>query len=110
MPPMPAAADAQFEAAVTAVWSTRVQQLVGRFEDVLRDIIKTGLTISDARKTKATGRETSIDTAREYRELQRLKQALFETENIIPQQIAAESPGEHDGHAEVDPSRRELPQ
>jgi hypothetical protein len=104
MPEMPApGAGAQHEAAVTAIWSPRVQQLVSQFDAHLRDIIRAGWAITEARRTESTGRESGIDSRREHLELQRLKQALYATDAVVRQQIAAELRGEHDGHAELVP-------
>jgi hypothetical protein len=102
MPPVPEVPDIEkIEAKWTAYWSPRVEQLMEGWGGALTKLRQTGSEISLGRSTEATGQASGIDVAGRLLELPELKQAVYDADKRIREQIRLELLGRHDGHAEV---------
>jgi hypothetical protein len=101
MPPLPEMADNEKKEALwTAYWSPRIEQLMGEWQIAVRALQHAGLVIGMARSFEGKGRESGLNSPEWLLKLPDLKQAIFDVDKRIRNQVRLELLGQHDGHAE----------
>lgn len=101
MPPLPELPDnARKEAAWTAYWSPRVEQLMDEWQLTVRKLQHAGMSISMARAAEAKGQQSGLDHPTLALELPGLKQAVVDADKSVRNQVRLELLGQSDGHAE----------
>jgi len=102
MPPLPELPDnEEKEALWTAYWSPRVEQLMDKWRTAVRALQHAGLVIGMARSFEESGRESRLNSSDWLAKLPELKQAIFDADKRIRDQVRAELRGQHDGHLET---------
>jgi hypothetical protein len=103
MPPLPELPDSgKKEALWTAYWSPRVEQLMSEWQTAVRALQHAGLVVGMARSVEESGRESRLDSGDWLSKLPDLKQAIFDADKRIRDQVRSELIGQHDGHVEAD--------
>jgi hypothetical protein len=102
MPPLPELQDNERKEALwTAYWSPRVEQLMSEWQAAVRELQHAGLVIGMARSFEESGRESRLNSSDWLSKLPEMKQAIFDVDKRIRNQVRSELLGQHDGHTET---------
>jgi hypothetical protein len=102
MPPLPELVDNEMKEALwTAYWSPRVEQLMTEWRTAVGELQHAGLVIGMARSFEESGRESRLSSSDWLSKLPELKQAIFDADKRVRDQVRSELLGQHDGRAEV---------
>jgi hypothetical protein len=102
MPPLPELVDNEKKEALwTAYWSPCVEQLMTEWRIAVGALQHAGLIIGMARSFEESGRGSRFNSGDWLSKLPELKQAIFDADKRIRDQVRSELLGKHDGRAEV---------
>ena len=85
----------------TAYWSPRVEQLMSEWQAAVRELQRAGLVIGMARSVEEGGSGSRLNLSEWLSKLPELKQAIFDADKRIRNQVRSELLGQHDGHPET---------